>query len=253
MTVVLLTDFDDYYPASMKGVLERHGVEYTDGYHGVSRGDVHTAAFALKEYAREYPAGTVHCVVVDPGVGTDRAAVAVESGGQVFVGPDNGVLHPAATAAGDPTYYLVTDRDPEVATFHGRDVFAPVAARIAAGEPPSELGEETAEHEELAFHEARVVDGEAKAEVLYVDRFGNVVTTLSAEEMMDHVDFGDTIGVDGKELPLEPSYGHVAEGENLATVGSHRQLEIAVNDGSAAEEFDHSVGDTVHVDVTGSS
>ncbi len=253
MTVVLLTDFDDYYPASMKGVFERHGADYVDGYHGVSRGDVRACAYALREYAREFPAGTVHCVVVDPGVGTDRAAVAVESGGQVFVGPDNGVLAPAARELGDPTWYLVPVDDPASATFHGRDVFAPAAAMVEAGEDPAEIWQKTEEHEDLRMPTADVVDGEASAEVVYVDRFGNVVTNVDSADLLMEVDYGDEVSVDGVSLPLEPSYGHVPHGEALCTVGSHGNLEVAVNDGSAGDRFDLSAGDAVHVDLTGSS
>lgn len=253
MTVVLLTDFDDYYPASMKGVLERHGVEYTDGYHGVPRGDVRAGAYALREYAREFPPGTVHCVVVDPGVGTDRAAVAVESGGQVLVGPDNGVLSPAARELGEPSWFLVPIEDPESTTFHGRDVFAPAAARIDAGEPPSELWEETAEQVDLRLPEAEVVEGVSEAEVVYVDRFGNVVTGLDSGDLFVEAEYGDEVSVDGTTLPLRPSYGHVPQGEPLCTVGSHGNLEIAVNDGSASDRFDLSPGDLVEVDLTGSS
>ena len=253
MTVVLLTDFDDYYPASMKGVLERHGADYVDAYHGVQRGDVRAGAYVLREYAREFPSGTVHCVVVDPGVGTDRAAVAVESGGQVFVGPDNGVLAPAAREVGDPTWYLLPVEDTDSATFHGRDVFAPAAARIDSGEPASEVGEETTEHVDLRLPEAEVADDEATAEVVYVDGFGNVVTSLSSTELFPVIGYGSEMTVDGVELPFERSYGHVSRGEPLCTVGSHGNLEVAVNHGSASDAFGYSPGDNVHVELTGSS
>ncbi|MFW5983731.1 MAG: SAM hydrolase/SAM-dependent halogenase family protein [Halobacteria archaeon] len=132
--VTLLTDFDDFYVAAMRGVVASHGVPVVDIYHEVPPQDVRAAAFILRNVAPYFPDGTVHCVVVDPGVGTERRSLVAEAGGQYFVGPDNGVLVPAARELGgdDARFYDAPYEDPESHTFHGRDVFAPQAALVAA-------------------------------------------------------------------------------------------------------------------------
>ncbi|MGZ8379204.1 MAG: SAM hydrolase/SAM-dependent halogenase family protein [Gemmatirosa sp.] len=229
--VTLLTDFGtaDGYVAEMKGVLLTHAPETTlvDVSHEIPAHDVESARLALARYWRRFPRGTVHAVVVDPGVGGARAALAVESDGRFLVGPDNGVLSPALLAAGARIVALPIP--PRAAhTFHGRDVFAPAAARLATGMPLYDLGEPVEDPVVRRTPEARrLPDGGIEGRVIAIDRFGNAITNLLTLG-------GGAIEVDGHALPLRRVYEDVASGAPLALVGSNGLVEIAVRDGSAA-------------------
>jgi S-adenosylmethionine hydrolase len=251
--VTLLTDFDDFYVAAMRGVVASHtDAPVHDIYHEVPPQDVDAAAFILRNVVPYYPGGTVHCVVVDPGVGTERRSLAVEAGGQFLVGPDNGVLVPAARELADeeePAFYDAPYDDPESHTFHGRDVFAPQAARVAA-EGIEVVGGERIEPVELDLGAPEFdEDIEARATVVYVDQFGNAVTNLSAKEVLKHVGYGDELTVDGRTVPFERTYAAVKRGKVLALVGSHGNLEFAAREASGAESLELSAGDEVKVSV----
>lgn len=254
-TVALLSDFDDYYAGVMRGVVCDHtDARVVDVAHDVPRQDVRAGAFVLSRAAPYFPEDTVHCVVVDPGVGTDRDVAVVESGDQILVGPDNGVLWPAAELLGDPVAYRVEPGEPESGTFHGRDVFAPLAGRIASGWR-GYRDERLAEPASLDFGGVTVDDGEdggetvVRGEVVYVDGFGNVVTNVPGETVLDRTAFGATVTVGDTRLPFERTYAAVPAGEALCTVASHENLEIAVNRDSAAERFGWSAGDAIRVAV----
>jgi hypothetical protein len=232
--VTLLTDFGtaDGYVAEMKGVLLTHAPETTlvDVSHEIPAHDVESARLALARYWRRFPRGTVHVVVVDPGVGGARAALAVESDGRLLVGPDNGVLSPALLAAGARIVALPIP--PRAAhTFHGRDVFAPAAARLATGTSLYDLGEPVEDPVVRRTPEARrLPDGAIEGRVIAIDRFGNAITNLLTLG-------GGAVEVDGlagRALPLRRVYEDVASGAPLALVGSNGLVEIAVRDGSAA-------------------
>jgi hypothetical protein len=229
--VTLLTDFGtaDGYVAEMKGVLLTHAPETTlvDVSHEIPPHDVESARLALARYWRRFPRGAVHAVVVDPGVGGARAALAVESDGRFLVGPDNGVLSPALLAAGARIVALPIP--PRAAsTFHGRDVFAPAAARLATGASLYDLGEPIEDPVVRRTPEARrLPDGGIEGRVIAIDRFGNAITNLLTLG-------GGAIEVDGRALPLRRVYEDVASGAPLALVGSNGLVEIAVRDGSAA-------------------
>jgi len=252
--VTLLTDFNDFYVAAMRGVVaSRTDAPVHDVFHRVPPQDVRAAAFILKNVAPYYPEGTVHCVVVDPGVGTDRRSLVVEAGGQYLVGPDNGVLVPTArelTDEGDeePRYYDAPYENPESNTFHGRDVFAPQAARVADGGVGTVAGERV-EPVALELVEPSFEGGKARAEVVYVDRFGNAVTNLSGEEVMREAGYGGKVSVNGRVLPFECTYADVATGEPLALVGSHGMFEVAANQASGADALGLSSGNEVTVRV----
>ena len=229
--ITLLTDFGtaDGYVGEMKGVLASSAPEATvvDIAHDVAPHDVDGARLAVARYWRRFPLGTVHVVVVDPGVGGARAALAVESEGRLLVGPDNGVLSPALLHPGARCVALAIPTSAS-ATFHGRDVFAPAAAELAQGTALDALGAPFAEPSLRRTPEAtRHADGTLAGVVITVDRFGNAVTNLMALR-------GGTVEVNGSVLPVSRTYGDVRVGRAVALIGSSGLLEIAVRDGSAA-------------------
>ena len=237
--VTLLTDFGtrDGFVGAVKGVLAdlAPGILCEDIAHDLPRGDVLAAARALARYWRRYPPGTVHLVVVDPGVGSARRALACAADGRLLVGPDNGVLTPALVGAADARCVHLDRRAlaPVSATFHGRDVFAPVAAALASGRALAELGDAVDDPVVLPRPAPERDGQDGRGEVIGVDRFGNVTTNLPGSWAAD----GAVIEVAGRRLPLRRSYGGVPSGEPLALVDSEGWIEVAVRDGSAAEQL----------------
>lgn len=240
--VTLLTDFGtaDGYVAEMKGVLlsGAPSAQLIDVSHEVPAQDVDFARLAFARYWRRFPVGTVHLVVVDPDVGTARKAIAVESDGRFAVGPDNGVLSPAMLLPGARAVALPVPHG-AAPTFHGRDVFAPAAVRLLNGTPFDELGTPYSDAALRRTPEAqRRPDGGQDGIVIAVDRFGNLITNLTAR--------GDgTVEIAGKLLRIVRTYGDVTEGELLALVGSHGLLEVAVRGGHAARTL--AIGRGAHV------
>ena len=248
--ITLASDFGTPYPAAMKGaMLRRTDARLVDVAHDFSRQDVRAAAFWLREVLPQFPPA-VHLAVVDPGVGTDRAALAVRAGDHALVGPDNGVLVPAARElAGDADLdaFEVAYEDVASSTFHGRDVFAPAAARVhEAGVdavPDLDGVAPTDEFVDLRFPDAAVGDDEATGEILAVDDFGNAVTNVPG----GFVDGADEAAANGERAPVAPSYAHVEAGQRLVTVGSHGNVELAVNRGRGDEAFGVAPGDAVRL------
>ncbi len=233
--ITLLTDFGtaDGYLGEMQGVLLSlaPGAVLVDVSHDVPAQDVEHARLALARYWRRFPQGTVHVVVVDPGVGTERAGIAVESEGYFLVGPDNGVLSPALLGAAARAVRLVVPQGAS-ATFHGRDVFAPAAAQLARGEALEALGRP---HDDPVVRRTpapvRRADGSIAGEVVNVDRFGNLVTNIAVPR-------GGVVELDGRRIgAVSRTYGEVASGALVAVVGSSGFVEIAQRDGSAAREL----------------
>ena len=232
--ITLLTDFGtaDGYVGEMKGVLctAAAGVSLVDVAHDLSPQDVDGARLALARYWQRFPPGTVHIAVIDPGVGSERAALAVESEGRYLVGPDNGVLSPALLHAGMRCVSLPVPSG-AAPTFHGRDVFAPAAAELARGAALHALGESLANPVVRRTPEAtRREDGTIAGVVITIDRFGNAVTNLMARR-------GGVLSVGEHRLPLSRSYSDVASGALVALVGSSGLVEIARRDGSAAAQL----------------
>ncbi|MFL5561107.1 MAG: S-adenosyl-l-methionine hydroxide adenosyltransferase family protein [Gemmatimonadaceae bacterium] len=229
--VTLLTDFGtaDGYVAEVKGTIMSRAPEAViiDVAHDVPAHDVEAGRLALARYWRKFPGGTVHFAVIDPGVGSTRRPLAVESDGRFLVGPDNGLLSPALLLAGARAVELPVPVGAS-ATFHGRDVFAPAAALLAAGSPVDALGAPVGDPEIRRTREAkRLADGLIEGSVITVDRFGNAVTNLLAAR-------GGVVEVGKLRLPVLRTYADVAPGTPLALVGSSGLIEIAVRDGSAA-------------------
>ena len=246
--ITLASDFGSPYPAAMKGVIcSRSDARLVDIAHDFPRQDVRQAAFWLREVLPYFPPA-VHLVVVDPGVGTDRAVLVARAGEHVLVGPDNGVLIPVARElAADPIYYTTTPEDPESATFHGRDVFAPLAAEIHEAGVESVVEAErftrTDTVETIRFPEPTVEGNEAAGEILVVDDFGNAISNVPGSFLDDA--FGSSVAVDGQQVPVERSYAAVGVGDPLVTVGSHGNVELAVNQGRGDRAFDVAVGDAI--------
>ncbi len=247
--ITLLTDFGSFYPAQMKGVIlsklkdkAAEGITFVDIAHDIPPQDVRAGAFALLSSARYFPAGTIHIAVVDPGVGTDRLGLVVESGGQLFVGPDNGLLLPAARSLGLPAAYKIACKlEASVSsTFHGRDIFAPVAALLALGQSPSSLGPRVSP-KALSFGETKKTDRGIEASVIYVDRFGNLILNMQKLPKFD-------VSLKGVKLRRVRTYAEGRRIEPLITIGSHGFAEIAVNQGNAAEAFRLKAGDRIELE-----
>lgn len=236
--VTLLTDFGagSGYPAQVKGALLSRlpEAQLVDVSHDVPAYDVLAAALLLEACAPRFPPHAVHLAVVDPGVGTERRPLcAMDAAGRRFVGPDNGLFTPFL-AAGQA--WLLTNRaivpDPESATFHARDLFAPVAAWLAAGGDPSGLGPPVADPVRLAWPVAQRRGDEVHGECLWADPFGNVLTSIR------RIDLGGAapaaVVVAGRTARVVRTYGEGSKGELLALMGSSGRLEIAVREASAA-------------------
>jgi hypothetical protein len=270
--ITLSSDFGSPYPAAMRGVLlsADPDVRLVDVAHDLPRQDVRAAAFWTRFVLPEFPPA-VHLLVVDPGVGTDRAALVVRAGDHVLVAPDNGVALPAARALGASgdgdgkdgaerddaavEVFSYAYDDPSSNTFHGRDVFAPAAAAVhAVGVSRLETLDRVSpvqEHVDLRLPRARTTTGAgttervAHGEVLVVDDFGNVVTNVPGEFLGE----ADRVHVNGDPTPVGRSFAAVEEGERLVTVGSHGNVECDVNRGRGDDAFGLDAGDEVEIEV----
>lgn len=248
----MLTDYglEDGFVAACHGVIIKIAPEsrIIDVCHMIPAGDVRRGAAVLAQTVPYLPEG-VHVAVVDPAVGTARRAVAVRAGERIFVGPDNGLLSWAVHAAGgaDEAYEL-TNEDlfltPVSRTFHGRDVFAPVAAHLSAGLPPIEAGPEVPVDRLVLLPPPMVVrrDAELEGEVLCVDRFGNVQLSITEADLTAlGARPGDTLAVSlGRwqiSVPYRATFASVPPGELVAFVDSAGLLAFAVNSGDAAQRL----------------
>jgi S-adenosyl-L-methionine hydrolase (adenosine-forming) len=241
--ITLLSDFGtaDGYVAEMKGVVLGRTPDATlvDVTHEIEAQDVEAARLVLERYWRRFPPGTVHMVVVDPGVGSSRAAIAVSAEYRFLVGPDNGVLSPAllSSDAAVVTLPIPAGASP---TFHGRDVFAPAAAALAAGVPLERLGSRYACPIVRRTPEPTVLtDGAISGEILTIDKFGNAITNIAGPRP------GHTVWVGALGLSLHVTYSEVPKGEPIALTGSSGCIEIAVREGSAARRLGLTRGSAV--------
>lgn len=249
--ITLTTDFGgrDPWVGTMKGVMIGivPGAQLIDLAHEIARHDVWEAALALEAAAPYFPAGTVHLAVVDPEVGSARRGLVVVLPNQRFVGPDNGVFTPFLTGDRWRAFQLsavefhLTDVS---ATFHGRDVFAPAAAHLAAGVQPDRFGPPVSDPVRLRWPVATRVGDGVVGEVIHVDRFGNLATSIMAEEMPSE----PVVGIGGRSVSLARTYADVGTGGLVAMVGSGKRLEVAVREGSAAETL--GLGRGARVEVT---
>ncbi|HWZ29490.1 MAG TPA: SAM-dependent chlorinase/fluorinase [Gemmatimonadales bacterium] len=238
--ITLLTDFGaaDSYVAEVKGVILTALPEATlvDITHQVPPGDVRAGQYLFARTWRRFPAGTVHLVVVDPGVGTPRRALAAEAMGHLFVAPDNGLLSSLPETAEFVSLPVTPSAAP---TFHARDVFAPAAARLAMGVSLDDLGDPVTDARRTPLPEPRMDGVALLGEVIYVDRFGTLVSNIPA----DDVDPGVRIVVEGNDVgALKRTFGDVEPGQLVAYAGSVGEVEVAVRGGSAARLLGVGVG-----------
>lgn len=252
--LTILTDFGtrDGYVAAMKGVIGSTApdVLIDDVAHDVPPGDIMAAAWALRAYWDRYPQDTVHLVVVDPGVGGPRRALAARADGRMFVAPDNGVLSLALAAADQVAVHSIENDSllpgGRSHTFHGRDVFAPIAGLLLTGLHVSEVGPRIDNPVRLVWSEPLRYESGTRGEVVHIDRFGNLVTNIPG----DWVDVAAFVEVEGRVIgPLRRSYVDVPSGELLALVGSAGFVEVSVRDGDAAVLLE--IGRGAEVTVTG--
>lgn len=254
--ITLTTDFghDDWFVGTLKGVILAGcpDAQVVDLTHGVPPGDVWAGAFAVRAAYAWFPQGTLHVVVVDPGVGSSRAALAVRTRRYGFVGPDNGVLSLALAQEEIREIRRIENgqlcRQPVSATFQGRDVFAPVAAYLAQGGAWRRVGAVAQNWVRLEWPEPQVHEGSLVGRVLYVDRFGNAITNIGPAHLEKLG--GGPVQVrlrGGRSGPVAGFYGAVPVGAMVAVVGSSGYLEVAVHRGSAAERLRLRAGDPVRV------
>jgi hypothetical protein len=261
--ITLLTDFglEDEYVGVMKGVVLsiNPGVQIVDITHYISRHGVMEAALVIKTSFRYFPRGSVHVIVVDPGVGGRRKVVCLKKAGHFFVAPDNGVLSLLLQEGKvDDVRHITNDAfflKPVSNTFHGRDIFAPVAARLSKGAEPASLGEEI-KPSSLAVVSMPAPSASADAglvgEVISIDRFGNLMTNIDQEILNRFLgaakpqDVVISLG-EFRIQGLSSSYDAVAAGMPLAVLGSRSLLEVSVNQQSAQAYFGASVGQRVRL------
>lgn len=257
--VALTTDFGtrDHYVGAVKGVILAIAPQATvvDVTHDVEPHNILHGAFVLRRVWPYFPVGTIHLAVVDPGVGTGRRIILGQYAGRFVVAPDNGLITlvhrdypPEAMHVVENRRYFAADLS---STFHGRDIMAPAAAHLAAGVKPKEFGRVTDRLEMLPVaHRAVTAGGAVRGVVLYVDRFGTLVTNIGADQIGVRPDAGDPrmVCVNGVCIgSIRTTFADVAPGEPLALMGSAGLLEIAVNRGRAVDRFGPADGIRVEV------
>jgi hypothetical protein len=253
--VTLTTDFGTHDPfvGIMKGVILGRAplARIVDVTHEVPPQAIAAGAHVLRSAAPWFPHGTIHVAVVDPGVGTRRRALVVETVDACFVGPDNGILSLAVEARAVRRIVDVSRArvrlTPVSRTFHGRDVFAPIAAALANGVRPVELGPSVRSMVRLRSREVRRSSGTIHGRVLWADHFGNLTTSIARRDLaaFRHRHLSITIG--GHVVPFRSTYAGVPVGTSVALLNSADLLEIAVNGGSAAARLGVRIGAPVRV------
>jgi len=254
--VTLTSDFGlkDPYVAEMKAVILTLCPDaiIVDITHEIEKFNVRAGAFMLSSAAPYFPEGTVHVAVVDPGVGTKRRAIVVQTRHGFFVGPDNGLLILAAEKQSITGIREITNSKLMLAnissTFHGRDVFAPAAAHLLNGVPHCDFGPEVTNAVKPEFAKITRGEGFLIGEVLFVDGFGNVITNVSRLEMAQlHLGDWITVELPSGDLKMRfcKTYADAKSEETISLIGSHGYVELAINRGSAAERFQTKGGDKV--------
>jgi len=254
--ITLTTDFGlkDPYAAEMKAVILSisPNARIVDITHEIEKFNIRMGAYTLAAACPYFPKGTIHVAVIDPGVGTKREGILIQTRNGCFIGPDNGVLALVAKSQGIKHIYRIENLKfmlPRISnTFHGRDVFAPAAAYLANGTPPSEFGPEIPEIVTPKFAKITKTKTTLRGEIIHIDGFGNIITNLR-EEDCELMGIKKTVKLKLKDTRLKlrlcKAYSEVKAQQPLAIIGSHNFLEISMNQGNAAENFKIRVGDKV--------
>ena len=256
--ITFLTDFGmrSGYVAQMKGVvLSITDSKLIDITHEITPHDVREGAFVLRNSVSHFPVGTVHVAVVDPSVGTNRRGIVVTTKSQILVGPDNGLLMPAAHSLGDFIAYEITNNKYMLNsisnTFHGRDIFSPVAAHIVNGIPFEKIGSRIYNFIDMNFGKGKITGKTATGKIIHIDSFGNIVTNIEGIRLRDFLKKDSNlmafIGDKQQEISFVKSYGFVERGQLLATIGSSNLVEIGMNQGNAAQALDVKLDDEIKI------
>jgi S-adenosylmethionine hydrolase len=260
MLITLLTDFGtaDYFVGAMKGVIlsingEAHIVDIT---HEIPPQDIQAGAFTLLAAYKSFPAETIHVAVVDPGVGSNRRPILVSGGGQFFVGPDNGLFSYIYEREPNARVFHLTREEffrPNVsATFHGRDVFAPVAGALSKGIQPERLGDEITDYVRLPQLKLKLLGGNiVEGSIIHIDRFGNCITNLTPEDITEAMTAqGVSLTINGWKITSFRRFfaeGRDTPNELFAIWGSAGYLEIAAYKASAAQLLNVERGQSIKV------
>ncbi len=242
--ITITTDFgyEDHYAGVMKGVIKRinPNAEIVDITHGVKRHSVRHASYILRSIVDYFPRGTVHLFVVDPGVGTERRGIVADLGSSFYVGPDNGILTLVKERVKKVYEIKMNAKNP---TFHGRDIFAPVAAMVDMGD--FSMLEEIADFRTYPVREPSLKNGEIEAEIIHVDHFGNVITNIPEDMVKEVMEFE----LEHRRIPMKKTYGNAMKGELLALINSEDLLEFAINMDSAERVLGLKVGDEIKIKI----
>jgi S-adenosyl-L-methionine hydrolase (adenosine-forming) len=255
--IALLTDFglEDVYVGVIKATIAQvnQDLKTIDLTHQIPPQNIAAARFCLMDAYSYLPEKTVCLAVVDPGVGSRRRAIAIKLENSFLVGADNGLfsgildlLPPLAIVELTNSKYWRTDRPSH--TFHGRDIFAPVAAHLASGIPLENLGQAIAADSlvRLDIPEYRITENAIAGSIQYIDRFGNLITNIPGSLILDR---SYSLVINQQQIFNSQTYSDVAVGEVVTLIGSHGWLEIAVNGGNAKERLQLSWGDRIILDL----
>lgn len=248
--ITLTTDFgtSDWYVGTMKGVILNisPNAKIVDITHEIPQGDIRAAAFSLLCSYKYFPKGTIHVVVVDPTVGSNRKPIAIKTDSYWFIAPDNGALSYAAMNEKIQDIRLIENErfllKRKGNTFHGRDVFAPIAAHIAKGKiSPSKIGKRLSDYIKLDYPKTEQKGNEVAGKIIYIDRFGNCITNIEFKDESEYLNSQIFIG-NKKIATVCRCYADVESGAPVAVFGSSGFIEIAIRDGNAAKKLNLQTG-----------
>jgi len=256
--ITFLTDFGkkSSYVSQMKAIaLSIADTKIVDISHEITPHDIREGAYVLQSTVPYFPSGTIHIAVVDPGVGTNRKGIVITTRSQILVGPDNGLLIPTARRLGDFKIYEITNQNLMLSnisnTFHGRDIFTPVAANILNGIEFEQIGPIVTDFIDLNFGKSEIFEKLAIGKIVYLDNFGNVITNIDGFKIMRFIEYGKKffLDINGKqyEIPFVKSYNFVKKDELLATIGSSNLLEFSVNQGNASKKLQLKPDDSIKI------
>ena len=255
--IALITDFgtSDGYVGSMKGVMLgiNPSVSFVDITHAIAPGDIVSAAFVLLSTFNDFSPSTIFLAIVDPGVGSGRKSLGVKAGPYYFIGPDNGILTLASNKIGKPSIRSLENasffNSSISSTFHGRDIFGPVAAHLSKSRDVfTKLGPELQSMVHNSFPQAIIKGKKIKGTVLYIDRFGNCITSIEKSLIEQLHSKRLFIAIKNRRaFPVCACYSDIPKGKPLGIIGSSGYLEISINQGNAAKSFNLAIGDSVEL------